>query len=319
MSILIASLKESNVSWFNAFTHLAPQAGIEATEIAYWPEVKDLAAVEYLAVWKPPYDICAQLPNVKAIFNLGAGVDHLLLDDSLPKNVPIVRVVDENLTRRMGEYVLMQCLYHLREMPKLRVAQTKHIWLDQYDPNAADVTVGIMGLGEIGGHCARLVSQMGFKTIGWSRSPKHIDGVESYSGADQLDEFLGKTEILVNILPHTNATDKMVDYEFLGKLNATGALNGASYIAAGRGKTHVEQDLLRALKGGCLKSASMDVFEQEPLATDSGLWDLDNLVLTPHNAATSDRNTVSLQILEQIANHKKGGKLKHVVNLVRGY
>lgn len=272
-----------------------------------------------MAVWKPPYDICAKLPNLKVIFNLGAGVDHLLLDDSLPKDIPIVRVVDNNLTRRMGEYVLMQCLYHLREMPKLRVAQSQHIWLNQYDPNAADVTVGIMGLGEIGGHCAQLLHQMGFRVVGWSRSAKTIDGVKTYFGADQLAEFLAETEILINILPHTNATDKMVDYEFLGKLNHNGALKGASYIAAGRGKTHVEADLMKALKDGRLKSASMDVFEQEPLPVDSHLWDLQNLVITPHNAATSDRQTVSQQILAQIASHKKGGELKHIVDLKRGY
>ena len=121
--------------------------------------------------------LARQLPNVKVIFNLGAGVDHLLLDDSLPPNIPIVRVVDDNLTRRMGEYVLLQVLYHLREMPKLRVAQAAHEWPEQYDPDAVDVSVGIMGLGEIGGHCAALVQQMGFKTLGWSNSVKNITGV----------------------------------------------------------------------------------------------------------------------------------------------
>lgn len=250
---------------------------------------------------------------------MGAGVDHLLLDDSLPNGIPIIRVVDENLTRRMGEYVLMQALYHLREMPKLRAAQAEHVWLNQYDPNAADVSVGVMGLGEIGAHCAKLLHMMGFKTLGWSNSAKNIDGVNSYHGVDQLDEFLGKTEILVNILPHTDATDKLVDYKFLRKLKNDGGLKGAVYIAAGRGKTHVEADLLHALRDGCLKAASMDVFEQEPLAETSELWDLNNLVITPHNAATSDRTTVSRQILAQIVAHQQGGELMHVVDLAKGY
>lgn len=230
-----------------------------------------------------------------------------------------MRVVDDNLTRRMGEYILLQCLIHLRDMPKLRVAQQQHNWLNQYDPDAAEVAVGIMGLGEIGHHCAKLIQQMGFKTLGWSNSPKNIGGVKTYAGADQLDEFLNQTEILVNILPHTAATDKLVSYEFLAKLNHDGALKGATYIAAGRGKTHVEADLIRALNDGSLKAASMDVFEQEPLSPDSPLWDLDNLILTPHNAATSDRQTVSQQILAQIATHQRGGKLKNVVDLSKGY
>lgn len=298
---------------------MAPKAGIDPNDIEYWPHVADLSKVEYLAVWKPPYDICAQLPNVKAIFNLGAGVDHLLLDDSLPKDIPIVRVVDDNLTRRMGEYVLLQVLYHLREMPKLQVAQCNHEWLEQYDPNAADVAVGIMGLGEIGSHCAQLLVQMGFKTLGWSNSAKNIKGVKSYTGLDQLDEFLAGTEILVNILPHTDATDKLVNRQLLNKLKSDGALQGTTYITAGRGKTHVETDIIDALKDGCLKSASMDVFEQEPLEASSPLWDMSNLVITPHNAATSDRQTVSAQILTQISNHKNGGALKHLVDLARGY
>lgn len=319
ITILIASQKESNISWYNGFRAIAPKVGIDPNEIEYWPHVKNLSKVEYLAVWKPPYDICAQLPNVKVIFNLGAGVDHLLLDDSLPKNVPIVRVVDNNLTRRMGEYVLLQVLYHLREMPKLRAAQAKHQWLEQYDPNAVDVSVGIMGLGEIGGHCATLLQQTGFKTLGWSNSVKNIKGVKSYAGLDQLDEFLAETEILINILPHTDATHKLVNYQLLKKLKSDGALQGATYIAAGRGRTHIEVDIVQALQDGCLKSASMDVFEQEPLAAESPLWDLPNLVITPHNAATSDRQTVSEQILTQIANHRQGKALQNVVNLTKGY
>ena len=319
ISILIASLKESNISWYNGFKAIAPKVGIDPNEIEYWPHVADPSKVEYLAVWKPPYDICAQLPNVKVIFNLGAGVDHLLLDDSLPPSIPIVRVVDDNLTRRMGEYVLLQVLYHLREMPKLRVAQAAHEWPEQYDPDAANVSVGIMGLGEIGSHCAALVQQMGFKTLGWSNSPKNISGVKSYAGLDQLDEFLAETEILINILPHTAATNKLVDYQLLQKLKSDGGLQGATYIAAGRGKTHVEADIAQALKDGCLKSASMDVFEQEPLAADSPLWDLPNLVITPHNAATSDRQTVSEQILTQIANHRNGQPLQNIVDLTKGY
>ncbi|MCJ8323743.1 MAG: glyoxylate/hydroxypyruvate reductase A [Rhizobiales bacterium] len=317
--ILIASLKQSNQGWYEGFCAMAPQVSIDPNEIAYWPQVKDLNQVEYLAVWKPPHDICAQLPNLKAIFNLGAGVDHLLLDDSLPKHLPIVRIVDENLTRRMGEYILLQSLYHLRSMGKLRVAQHQKIWLNHYDPDAADVCIGIMGLGELGSHCAKLLHQLGFKTIGWSNSAKNIAGIDSYAGPAELEAFLGQTEILINLLPHTQATEKMVTYEFLGKLNHTGALGGASYIAAGRGKTHVEVDIARALRDGRLKSASMDVFEQEPLAQDSPLWGLDNLVLTPHNSATSDRKTVSLQILQQIANHRQGGALKNIVDLKRGY
>lgn len=319
MTILIATVESEINSWHEAFTRLATQFDLNADDIECWPNVANKSLVEYLVVWKPPYDICTSLPHLKAIFNLGAGVDHLLLDDSLPKHVPIMRVVDDNLTRRMGEYILLQTLYHLRSMPKLRTAQRHKKWLDQYDPHAAQVNVGIMGLGEIGSHCVGLLRDMGFNTYGWSNSPKNIAGVKTYNGRAELDEFLNQVEILINLLPHTANTDKLVDYAFLKKLKSDGALGGASYIAAGRGKTHVENDLLRALNDGCLKSASMDVFEQEPLPASSPLWTLDNLVITPHIAAASDRDTVSLQILQQIATHKQGGKFQHIVDLAQGY
>ncbi len=319
MSILIATPNPQDESWFEAFRRRSKQVNIQPSDIEFWPNVKNADDIEYLVTWKPPYKICDKLPKLKAIFNLGAGVDHLLLDDSLPKNVPIIRVVDDNLTQRMGEYVCLHTLYHQRNMVELNNLQTKHQWVEQYDPIASAVSVGVMGLGQIGAYCADLLVKIGFKTLGWSNSKKDINGVEAYTGAAELDEFLANTEILVNILPHTRQTDRLINYSLLKKLKKDGSLGGSSYITAGRGKTHVEHDILKALEDGCLKSASMDVFEQEPLAEDSPLWSLNNLLITPHNAASSDRETVSLQILKQIASHKLGGKLNNIVDLQRGY
>ena len=319
MSIVIASEKALISQWLDIFKKYAAEFDINPNDIEFWPDVKDKQKVEYLIVWKPPYDISRQMPNAKAIFNLGAGVDHLLLDDSLPADVPIVRVVDENLTKRMGEYVCLHSLHHLREMPVLKKAQANNEWREIYNPTAHEVTVGVMGLGEIGAYCAILLTKLGFNVIGWSNSPKNLENVKYYSGTAELDTFLAQTEILVNILPHTAKTDKLVTYKLLSKLNKNGALQGATYITAGRGKTHHQADLIRALQDGNLKSASLDVFETEPLNADSPLWGLDNVVITPHNASLTDHITVSKQILGQIRNHKNNGVLINVVDLKRGY
>ncbi len=316
MSVVIIA---ENNNWVQAFKALAHKTGLNANDIEHYPNVSNLKTVKYLVVWKPPLGVYAKFPNLKAVFNLGAGVDHLLLDLSLPKNIPIVRIVDDNLTKRMGEFVCLHTLYHLRGMAGVQKAQRQTQWLQQADPIAAEVTVGIMGLGEIGTYCAKLLLAVGFNVIGWSNSKKHIKGVQSFAGNAELTGFLNQTEILINLLPHTPDTDKLVNYKLLSQLNSDGLLRGASFINAGRGKTHVEDDIIKALNDGCLKSASLDVFEAEPLASNSPLWTMENLILTPHNAATSDRRTVTLQILEQISTHMSGGELKNRVDLARGY
>lgn len=312
-------MSDDNNSWSTPFKKFVKQFEIAGHMVETWPNVEDKTKIKYLVAWKPPHDISAELPNLAAIFNLGAGVDHLLLDDSLPKQVPIIRIVDDNLTNRMGEYVSLHCLTHLRSLNDARNNQKLNNWEDVSHPTASQVTVGIMGLGVIGSHCAKILDIIGFNVIGWSNSSKNIPNITSYAGDAQLDLFLGKTDILVNLLPHTAATDKIVNYQLLSKLNGNSVLGSGIFINAGRGKSQVEADVAKALRDGTLKAASLDVFEQEPLPKNSELWALENLIITPHNAASSDRITVTKQILGQIENFEKGNKLINIVDRSKGY
>lgn len=278
----------------------------------------DPAAIRYVAAWKPPEGVIATLPRLKAIFNLGAGVDALLADRTLPA-VPIVRVVDPNLTKRMTEYVVLHVLDHHRQMRLHRAAQARREWIGPDQHSADAVRVGLMGLGEIAQDAAQVLLRLGFQVSGWSRSPRHVDGVACYSGADGLKPFLARTDILVVLLPLTPDTRGIVDTRLLKGLARDGVLGRPVLINAGRGGLQVERDILACLDDGTLGGATLDVFEQEPLPADSALWTHPLVTITPHNAADSDPDAITAYVCGQIADHERGAPLRNVVDRTRGY
>jgi glyoxylate/hydroxypyruvate reductase A len=274
--------------------------------------------VEYAVVWKHPHGSLKQFPNLKAIFSLGAGVDHILTDPALP-DVPVARIVQENLTRHMVEYVTWRVMDHHRQGSTYRAQQAEKVWYEPNQPTTAEVSVGIMGLGELGRAAATTLLSLGFTVNGWKRTPKSLDGVNCFAGKDGLRDFLAATDILVVLLPHTPATEGIIDYELLRGLRRDNALGGASLINAGRGKLQKEADILRALEDGTLKEASLDVFEVEPLPENSPLWNHPRVFITPHAAASSDPRHLGPLILEQIARFERGEPLLHLVDISAGY
>ena len=144
----------------------------------------------------------ARLPDLKAIINLGAGVDHLLADPALPA-VPVARVAHADLTMRVTEYVVLHVLMHHRRQRLYDAQQRERVWRVHDQPAASEVAVGVMGLGVIGRNAAAALARLGFKVAGWSRTPKTLSGVETFHGAAGLDAFLARTEILVCLLPRT--------------------------------------------------------------------------------------------------------------------
>lgn len=279
---------------------------------------RDLSGIDYAIVWKQDPQLFEQARDVKAIFSGGAGVDHILRVGGLPADVPLVRFVDRSLTDRMSEWVVLQCLLHLRQMPAYLSAQAARQWEELAQPEAREVTVGIMGLGVLGQDAANKLKIMGFDVIGWSRTMKTIDGVKTYDAAG-LDAFLGRTDILVGLLPLTAETRGVYDTTLFSKLRQGGALGRPVFINAGRGGSQVETDILAALQGGVLGGASLDVFEAEPLSADSPLWSQPNVIITPHAAAASDVVALIKHVERQIARHEAGLPLEHVVDRTLGY
>ncbi|MFC3163422.1 2-hydroxyacid dehydrogenase [Ciceribacter thiooxidans] len=294
-------------------------AGREVIDMAL-PENagRDLSGVLYAVVWKPDPQLFIRASNLEVIFSGGAGVDHILSAYDLP-DLPVVRFVDRSLTDRMSEWVVLQSLAHLRRVPTYAVQQRARVWHEiDPQPEARDVTVGIMGLGVLGQDAARKLKIMGFNVIGWSRTPKVIEGIETFDAAG-LDTFLGRTDILVGLLPLTPDTRGIYDARLFAGLHQGGALGKPVFINAGRGGSQVEADIVDALEKGVLGGASLDVFEQEPLAKESSLWGMENVIVTPHAAAASDVRALFAHVEEQIERFESGMPLQHVVDREAGY
>ena len=278
----------------------------------------DPAEVHYAAVWKPGPGELAAFPNLRVIFNLGAGVDALTADTSLPK-VPLVRVAVADLTDRMTEYVVLHVLMHHRQEPYLRASQRERRWAPKSQWPANAVSVGIMGIGTLGSNAAEVLRRLGFRVSGWSRSPRQIEGVECFHGEAQLDAFLRRTDILVCLLPLTPGTRHILNRRLFSRLSRNGPLGAPVLINAGRGGLQNEADILECLDDGTLGAASLDVFAQEPLAADSPFWSHPKVVLTPHNAADTDPDEISKYVARQIERFEAGGALENVVDRKRGY
>jgi glyoxylate/hydroxypyruvate reductase A len=277
----------------------------------------DLGSARYALLWKPDPDLFLRAPKLEILFSGGAGVDSILGVSGLP-DVPIVRFVDHTLTTRMSEWVVLQCLAHLRQVPAYLRQQRASQWKERPQPQASEVTVGVMGLGVLGQDAAHKLKMMGFSVIGWSRSRKSLEGIETFD-ADGLDAFLARTDILVGLLPLTPQTHGLFDASLFNKLRRTGRLSGPVFINAGRGGSQVETDLAAALKEGILAGASLDVFETEPLDAASPLWTMEQVLITPHAASASDVKALFRNAEAQMERHEAGEALEHVVDRKTGY
>jgi len=286
--------------------------------IASDKEATDPAAFRYAAVWKPAPGLLARFPKLEAIFNLGAGVDALLQDASLPP-VPLVRVVNDDLTKRMTEYVVLHCLMYHRQHRRFVAQQAARTW-DAPDQWAAGaVRVGLLGLGELGRDAAEVLARIGFQVAGWSRSPKSLPGIQCFHGDGGLAPFLARTDILVVLMPLTPDTKGILNRKLFAGLARDGVLGKPVLINAGRGGLQVEADILAALDDGTLGGATLDVFNTEPLPADSPFWGHPLVTITPHNAADSAPAAIADDVASQILNYEAGKPLRNVVDRSKGY
>jgi glyoxylate/hydroxypyruvate reductase A len=313
-SILLAIMGWDPKGWEQRFRALAPQH-----DIRIWPYgVGDPVGIHFACVWKPPKGLLAGFPNLKAIFSLGAGADDLLADPKLP-DVPVVRIVDPDLTMRMTEYVVLHVLMYHRRQRLYDAQQRERLWHEHSQPVASEVVVGVMGLGVLGTSAAHMLQRLGFKVTGWSRTPRTLPGVETFHGALGLEPFLRLSEILVCLLPATPATCGIINIDLLRLLRKDGALQGAYLINAGRGSLQVDADILAALDDGSLAGAALDVFPTEPLPIESQLWGHPKVTITPHNAAQAVPQTLAMSVLRQIDRIEFGHPLENTIDRAIGY
>jgi len=312
--VLIASSGMTPLAWRDRLAALLPGRSVHLAG-----DVLDKDSIGYAVTWYHPPGSLANLPNLAAIFSLGAGVDHVFADPNLP-DVPIARVVDPDLTQRMSEWIVLHVLLHHRHQRRYEARQRDKIWIEDRDqPASKDVRVGIMGLGELGADAASKLANLGFQVAGWSTRRKELPRITSFAGDVERDAFLARTDILIVVLPHTPATQGIVNLDLVKQLARDGALGGPFLINAGRGALQNETDILAALDTGILQGASLDVFETEPLPASSRLWSHPSVYVSPHIAAISDHDAISRLIAKQITRLEKGGRLEHLVDRERRY
>ncbi|HUK09670.1 MAG TPA: glyoxylate/hydroxypyruvate reductase A [Stellaceae bacterium] len=309
MAILFYSTMDSSAQWRTELSKHLPHV-----EMRVWPETGDPREIEAALVWRPKPGMLSGLPNLKMICSLGAGVDHLFLDPTLPRHVPIVRLVDSYMTEAMSEYVLSQVLRLHRREPLYRVQQREQVWREHRQPNAAERRVGVLGLGELGGDAARKLAVLGFQVAGWSRSEKRLPGIESFHGPEGLLALARRSEILICLLPLTRETEGVLNAQLFAAMPKGGAI-----INVGRGRHLVEDDLIAALDSGHLSAAVLDVFREEPLPPTHPFWRHPQVIMTPHVAAATNAPTAALSIVENLNRVAAGKPLINVVDHTRQY
>lgn len=309
MALLMRTTSDRGPWWRAEFGKALPDLAFRL-----YPDIGDPAQVEYALVWDPPPGLLASLPNLKVIFSLGAGVDHLFKDPALPRHLPIVRMIDARLTAQMVEYAVLYTLRFHRQIPVYEEQQRARVWKELALKQTSDRTVGVMGLGEIGGAVARALAGLGFDVAGWSRRPKEIGGVCSFAGPQDLAGFLARSEIVICVLPLTADTAGILDARAFAAMP-----RGGYVINIGRGQHLVEEDLLAALDSGQLAGAALDVFRTEPLPASSPLWSHPRVLATPHIAAATDPRSSVAQIVENIRRHRQGLALLNTVDAAAGY
>ena len=280
-----------------------------------WNEAGDDADVTYALVWNPPRgELKRRFPNLEYIFSLGAGVDALLDDPDLPTGVPVVRMVEEALVIGMTEYVTLHTLRLHRRQRELEAQQRSLSWHQIATPLAPERRVGLMGLGVLGSDAATALTALRFDVASWTRTAKEMPGMSGYHGADGLDDFLARTEILIALMPLTDNTRGILNASLFAKLP-----KGAGLINAGRGGLQVETDIIAALDAGQLSEAVLDVFSTEPLPTDNPLWTHPKVTITPHNAALTGSSTGAREVATNLKRVLAGAQPRNIVNPNAGY
>ncbi|MDX1711423.1 MAG: glyoxylate/hydroxypyruvate reductase A [Rhodovibrionaceae bacterium] len=309
MALLFKSDTDRAEDWREAIHALDPDIEFRA-----YPDIGEPDDIEAALIWKPPEGLLKSFANLKAIFSLGAGVDHLLGDPELPEDVPVVRMVDPALTAGMTEWVTLMVLRHHRELPRYERQERERLWQEHMPKPPWRRRVGILGLGELGADAARALAQLRLDVMGWSRSPKDIEGIACYHGDSGLDDMLAISEILVCLLPLTPQTEGILNARLFAKLP-----KGAYVVNVGRGRHLVDDDLLQALDSGHLSGAALDVFRKEPLPADHPFWTHPGVFVSPHIASLTMPETAARQVVDNMHRLRRGEPLTNVVDLSRGY
>jgi glyoxylate/hydroxypyruvate reductase A len=309
MKILFYNRDKDPAPWLNALQAEFPEAHVRV-----WKEGDDDPA-DYALAWGPPLAMLQHRSALKAVFNIGAGVDAILqFGDQLPQGVPIVRLDDAGMGVQMAEYVTHAVLRYFRRFDEYENQAHAKQWQTLIPHDREKFSIGILGLGVLGSQVALALARHDFPLYGWSRTLKDLPGVHCYAGKDSLDEFLRNTRVLVCLLPLTADTVNILNREMLEKLPPNAYL-----INIARGAHLVDEDLVSLVQSGHIAGATLDVFRQEPLAPAHPFWQEPRITITPHISATTERAKSVRQIAEKIRGLERGEPIAGLVDRTVGY
>ena len=274
----------------------------------------DFSKIDVAMVWNLPSNIFKKMVNLKAIFSIGAGVDHIL---KLPNigNLPIIRVKDPTMRIRMYNHVLSQILIFQLKLKIYDEAQRKKIWMNErYTPLNNELTIGIMGIGYIGNFVASNIKKLGYNVIGFKKNITTNKAPFEIYNKSSLNKFIKRSDIIVSILPDTKNTKNFVNSNFLKKMKKSSLL-----INIGRGPAVNEVDLIKHIKNNPSFFASLDVFNREPLIKKHKFWSNKNITITPHVAAITDHDSSIGYLYKRFMDFKKNKKIKSDVDIKLGY
>jgi glyoxylate/hydroxypyruvate reductase A len=287
------------------------RAALPGAKVSLW--APGAPPADYAVVWAPPQQFFDEQLQLKAVFNIGAGVD-ALLKLKLPSQALIVRLDDAGMSVQMAEYVCHAVIRHFREFDAYEADTRQGKWSFRKPRERTDFPVGIMGLGVLGARVARSLAAFEFPVNGWSRSPKTVDGVRCFSGVDGFSDFLAASRVLVCLLPLTPDTRDVMNRDSLSSLQP-----GAYVINVARGAHLVDDDLLVLLDSGHIAGATLDVFRTEPLPAGHPFWTHPKITITPHTSARTLRGESIAQIAGKIAALQRGEPVAGVVDRGQGY
>ncbi len=283
-------------------------------QVALWSA--GAAPADYAVVWAPPQQFFEEQPELKGIFNIGAGVD-ALMKLRLPAGVPVVRLDDAGMSVQMAEFVCHAVIRHFREFDGYEADIAEGKWSYRKPRLRTDYPIGVMGLGVLGERVSRALAQFDFPVNGWSRSPKAIEGMQCFSGdagGQGFQDFLAASRILVCLLPLTSETRGIMNLDTLSRLRP-----GGYVINVARGSHLVDGDLITLIDNGHLAGATLDVFHTEPLPADHPFWKHPKITVTPHTSARTLREESIAQIAGKVRAVERGERVAGIVDPLRGY
>jgi glyoxylate/hydroxypyruvate reductase len=311
MALLLVDLHKrigNAKAWRDAFEQQIPELGIRL-----WPDARELADIEYLAFMHPDFDALPAFPNLKAMFSRSAGVETFVKHPKLPK-VPLGKVEPPGGDPMMTEYVVMHVLRFHRDMPGYQAAQANREWRRTRIVRPEERRVGFLGYGMMAKAPALVLKSLGFPVSAWVRTARNAAEIPIFHGRDQLEPFLGQTDIAVCLLPLTRETEGILCSRTFAMMP-----RGAMLVNVGRGRHVVDEDLVRALDSGQLSYAALDALWPEPLPPESPLWLHPKVTVMPHVARRPTVLQLATEIVANIRSIESGGRLLQEIDTALGY